>query len=121
MYNAYRMQEYRQQELLGASPLHLVVMAYDVAIQACEQQNFSRAVQAVTALRDALDFDYADVALGLFRLYQWTLDCIRSGDYAEALKTLRSLREAWATVEKRQLQPVPIALPVGQPVATAAY
>lgn len=111
MYTAYRAHEYRQQEVMGASPLHLVVMTYDVAIRACEQQNLARAAQAVSLLRDSLNFDYPEAATGLFRLYQWCLDCIRAGDYAEALKTLRSLREAWATVEKNLAQSAQVSVP----------
>lgn len=101
MYKTYRSQEYRQQDVMGASPIRLVVMAYDLAIKSCEQREFVRATQAVSALRDALNFDYGEAATGLFRLYQWCLDCIRHEDYASALVTLRELREAWATVEKR--------------------
>ena len=82
MYQAYfRTQEYRQQDVMGASPLRLVVMAYDVAIQACEQKDFERAVKAISVLRDALDFNYQEIAVGLFRIYQFCLDCLRKGDY----------------------------------------
>lgn len=97
----YRSQEYRNQEVMGASPIRLVVMAYDLAIRACEQQDYDRSTKAISVLRDALNFDYGDAAVGLFRLYQWSLDCIRQGDYSSALNTLRDLRDAWATVEKR--------------------
>jgi flagellin-specific chaperone FliS len=106
MQTAYNKQMYREQEVMGASPVHLVVMAYDVAIQACEQRNLSRATQAVSLLRDSLNFDYGEASTGLFRLYQWCLDCIRGNNYPEALKVLRELREAWATIEKR-LSPLP--------------
>ena len=111
--NTYRNNEYRQQEVLGASPLHLVVMAYDMAIRACEVKDFEKAVKTITALRDALDFDYPEVSEGLFRLYQWCLDCIRKGDYAPAISTLRELRLAWRTAEQ-QLGAVgkPAVLPV---------
>jgi flagellin-specific chaperone FliS len=102
---AYRAQEYRQQEVMGASPLRLVVMAYDLAIQACEQKDFTRATKSISVLRDALDFEYPETSVGLFRLYQWCLDSIRKGDYAGAMNTLKELREAWSTVEKR-LSPV---------------
>jgi flagellin-specific chaperone FliS len=98
---AYRTQEYRNQDVMGASPIRLVVMAYDVAISACESQDFIRATKSVSLLRDALNFDYSDVAVGLFSLYQWCLDCIRQGDYTGALQTLRELRSAWMVVEKR--------------------
>ena len=104
---SYGTQEYRTQDVMGASPLHLVVMAYDVAIASCEMGDFDRAVKAVSVLRDALNFDYAEVAVGLLRLYQWCLDRIRQGDYTSALQTLRDLRDAWTTVEKRYLPITP--------------
>jgi hypothetical protein len=66
----------------------------------------------VSLLRDSLNFDYPEAATGLFRLYQWTLDCIRAGDYPEALKTLRDLRDAWSTVEKRLSASAHVSLPV---------
>ena len=72
MKQAYGMHEYRNQDVMGASPIHLVVMAYDVAINACEKQDFVRATKAVSMLRDALNFDYAEPAVGLFSLYQWS-------------------------------------------------
>ncbi len=105
---AYGVKEYRQQDVMGASPVHLVVMAYDLAITSCEKEDFERATKSVSVLRDALNFDYPDAAIGLFRLYQWCLDCIRQGDYASAIQTLRELREAWVTVERR-LSPLPQA------------
>ncbi len=101
MQTAYHTTEYRQQEVMGASPIRLVVMAYDLAIQACEQHDFSRAIRAISVLRDALNFDAGETAVGLFRCYQWCLDSIRREDYAAAEQTLRELREAWVTVEKR--------------------
>jgi flagellin-specific chaperone FliS len=92
-------------------------MTYDLAITACEKQDFARATKAISVLRDALNFDYAEASVGLFRLYQWCLDCIRQGDYQSALTTLRDLREAWATVEKRLSPTLPVtsmhASPVG--------
>ncbi len=96
---AYR-NKYKQQDVMSASPLRLVIMTYDLAIRACEQQDFAKAVKTISALRDTLDLDYPDVAVGLFRLYQWCLDCIRKGDYAAAITTLSELREAWAATEQ---------------------
>lgn len=113
---AYGTQQYRNQDVMGASPIHLVVMAYDLAITSCEKEDFARATKAICVLRDALNFEYSEVASGLFRLYQWCLDSIRQGDYASALQTLRELREAWATVEKRYL---PLPPPPAYAPATA--
>jgi flagellar protein FliS len=106
---------------MGASPVHLVVMAYDLAINSCEKGDFVRATKAVCVLRDALNFDYSDVATGLFRLYQWCLDCIRNGDYSSATQTLRELRDAWETVEKRYMPiPPPPAYAPGNAAGQAA-
>ena len=104
---AYHNQEYRKQEVISASPVHLVVMAYDLAIRACEREDFALAVKAITALRDALDFDYGEAALGLFKIYQWCLDCLRQQNFSETLRTLHELRNAWASVEKQTAPVIP--------------
>ena len=104
--SAYRNQEYRQQDVMGASPMRLVVMAYDLAMKACDQKDFEKAVKTISVLRDALDFNYPEISVGLFRIYQWCLDCIRAGDYATAKATLGELREAWAVSEQRLNKPV---------------
>ena len=96
----YQKQEYRQQDVMQASPIRLVVMAYDLGINACEKEDFVKATKAISVLRDALNFDYPEVSTGLFRLYQWCLDCIRLGDFKSAQTTLKELREAWVTAEK---------------------
>ncbi len=98
---AYGASQYRKQDVESASPIRLVIMAYDLAIRACDQKDFVTATKAVSALRNELDFNYAEVAVGLLNLYQWVLDCMRSGDFETAKHTLMELREAWATVEKR--------------------
>lgn len=108
--------EYRQNDVLGASPLRLVVMAYDLAIQSCERKDFEKATRAISVLRDALNFEYQDVALGLFRVYQWCLDCIRQGDYSSAIGALTELRDAWLQTEKKI---TPVRTSVTQPTRIA--
>lgn len=100
MYQATYYKKYQQQDVINASPLRLVIMTYDLAIRSCEQKDFAKATKAISALRDALDLNYPDVAVGLFRLYQWCLDCIRKNDYASAITTLKELRGAWAATEQ---------------------
>lgn len=109
---AYRNHEYRQQEIMGASPIRLVIMAYDMAIRGCEKKDFPTAAKAISALRDALDFDYPEVSMNLFRLYQWCLDTLRQGDFQSSLSTLTELRDSWATAEKRMM-----AGPAARPMA----
>ena len=101
MYQSVYRNQYRQQDVMNASPLRLVIMAYDLAIRSCEQQDFNKSIKTISALRDTLDIDYPEVAVGLFRLYQWCLDCIRQGDYASAITTLNELRSAWITTEEK--------------------
>lgn len=96
----YQAAEYRQQDVMGASQIRLVVMTYDFAINACERSDFSHATRAISTLRDALDFNHGDAAVGLFRLYQWCLDCLRKEDYQSAKRTLSELRDVWMAVEK---------------------
>lgn len=103
MYQAAYYKKYQQQDVMNASPLRLVIMTYDLAIRACEQQDFAKATKTISALRDALDLDYPDVAVGLFRLYQWCLECIRKNDYVSAITTLTELRSAWAATEQTLL------------------
>ncbi len=103
MYN--QSQAYRKQEVLNATPLHLVIMAYDLAIRSCDQKDMVTALKAVTALRDALDFNYAEIAMNLLSLYNWCLDCIRKEEYAQAKSTLFELREAWVTIENEMNAP----------------
>lgn len=101
MYLAAYRNQYRKQDVMNASPLRLVIMTYDLAILSCEQKDFNKSIKTISALRDALDMDYPEVAAGLFRLYQWCLDCIRKGDYTSAITTLSELRGAWLTTEEK--------------------
>jgi len=97
--SGYQSAEYRFQEVMGASPIRLVVMSYDVAIQACHQRDFSRATRAISVLRDALNFDFDDTAMALFGIYQWCLDSIRNEGFQSAANTLTELRDAWVSAE----------------------
>jgi flagellin-specific chaperone FliS len=101
MYLAAYGNQYRKQDVMNASPLRLVIMTYDLAIRACEQQDFSKSINTISALRDCLDLDYPEVSNGLFSLYQWCMDCIRKDDYASAINTLTELRGAWVVTEQK--------------------
>ncbi len=92
---------YNRQEVMLASPVRLVVIAYDIAIKACEREDFNHATRTISALRDALDFEYGELADTLYGLYEWCIDCIRRDEFHEAEKTLRELREAWVTAEQQ--------------------
>lgn len=115
-----RSYEYRKQEVMAATPLRLVIMAYDLAIRSCDQRDLEIASKAIGGLRDALDFEYAEVALNLLGLYQWVLKLIRKGEFDEAKKTLVELRDAWVTVEKNLNAELAANLRQGAPLAARA-
>ncbi len=116
-------QTYRMNQIAGASPLDLLIMAYDAALASCGQQDLVRLTKAIGVLRDALDYSYdADVALGFFRLYQYINDLARKGEFEEAANLLRELRDAWAQVKGKYQAPQPaVSVPYGgtsvEPVA----
>jgi flagellin-specific chaperone FliS len=113
-------QAYRRQEVLSATPLHLVIMAYDLAIRSCDQKDMATALKAVSALKEALDYDYAEIALNLHSLYNWCLDCIRKGEYHQAKQTLSELREAWVMIEIQMNTPKTQQLVTGVSMAARA-
>ncbi len=120
-------QTYRMNQIAGASPLDLLIMAYDAALASCGQRDLARLTKAIGVLRDALDYSYdADVALGFFRLYQYIGDLGRKGEYDEAAELLRELRDAWAQVRERYqatsatATPQQYGAPVGQQMASAS-
>lgn len=101
---------YRANKINSASPLDLLIMAYDAALIGCGQRDLERTTRALNVLRDGLNFDYdAAFAMGLFRLYQWCAELARGGQYEEAASLLRELRDTWAQVksqtEASQAQP----------------
>lgn len=116
MQNTRSATECCQQEVLISSPFRLVLMAYDLAIRACEQGDFERATRAISVLRDALNHDYGGVAVELFRQYQWCLDCIRKEDYDSALASLSALRQAWVNAGTRPPTLAPAVLQASAPV-----
>lgn len=100
---AYMNNEYRENDVLGASPVRLVGIVYDVAIKASEQGDFVKTTQALSLLRDGLDMDQGEIAVTLFAIYQWCLDCIRKEDFGTALDSLRALRETWSELERQSV------------------
>lgn len=99
-------QTYRMNQINGASPLDLLIMAYDVALASCGQHDLDRLTRALGVLRDALDYSYdADVALGFFKLYQYCGDLARKGEFDEAAALLREIRDSWAQIREKYQAP----------------
>ena len=89
--------QYKANEILTASPEKLVIFLYDQAIKGCKLNNSELATKALVELIDSLNFNYADMASRLFRLYEFCLEMIRKEQYDHPLCILSELRQAWMT------------------------
>ncbi len=99
------LRNYRQNQITSANPLQLVLMAYDVALVGCARRDLAKTTRAINTLIKALDMEQGEIALGLYRLYQYCNDLVRKGQYDEAARILRELAGAWVQclVEKEPL------------------
>lgn len=87
---------YRREQLLNLSPVEVVLKLYDTAILSCKKNDLDLARKALNELIAGLNFDYRDMSLGLFRLYDYCKTCIRKQEVDEAVTILEELRGTWA-------------------------
>jgi len=95
---------YLEKEIAGLSPMGLILKIYDVAIAGCNQRNTDRASRALVELIASLNFEYRDMSTQLFRLYEYCMRCVKSGQFDTALKILTELRGAWSQVAKDEMR-----------------
>jgi flagellin-specific chaperone FliS len=86
---------YAANQVSGASPGQLVTMLYEVTIKACRAGDTARARQGLIELSSGLNLDYLEVAGPLYRLYEFCLDGVQKGNFAEVEHLLSDLRQAW--------------------------
>lgn len=89
-------QSYRNDQLANLSPVRVIDKLYSIAILACKKNDKTLAIKAITELIVGLNFEYEEISTGLFRLYQYSKDCIRRDDMNEAIHVLEELRSTWA-------------------------
>jgi len=87
---------YKKQDILMSSPEKQVLHVFDAAIQGCNLKRSDTTRKAVVLLIDSLDFEKGrDIAHGLFRLYDYCLRLVHTGDFEAARDILKELRQAW--------------------------
>ncbi|MEW6227348.1 MAG: flagellar export chaperone FliS [Bacillota bacterium] len=96
---------YRTQQVLSAKPEDLVLMVYDHVIASSRAKDKRKASAGIAVLIDALDFDQGEIALGLFRLYRYTMDKVWEGEFDDVVSVMRPLREAWAAAMRNRAGP----------------
>jgi flagellin-specific chaperone FliS len=91
---------YRTEQLANMSPVEVIHKLYSVAIQACKKNDVHLAQKAINELIAGLNFEYHDVALTLYKLYQYSKHCLRQGKTDDAVEVLVELRSAWSEAFK---------------------
>lgn len=91
---------YLEDQLNGLGPVELLLKVYDVAIAACRQGDSERVSRAMVELIGALNFDHREVAVGLFRMYNYCLTHAKRGRFDVVEPVLIELRETWSQVSE---------------------
>ena len=87
---------YVQENLHGLTPIQLLIKLYAVAIVSCARRDKARLSRAIVELIAALNFEHRDVALGLFRLYNYCLRLAKKEQFEAVKPILCELRDTWA-------------------------
>jgi len=87
---------YRREHFGNLPPVRVIHKLLEIAIQACKKEDKTLATKALTELTLALNFDYKEIALGFFRLYDYCKQRVHKGQFADALVILEDLRATWA-------------------------
>lgn len=87
---------YQQNQILNLNANELILKLYDLAILSIKKEDIKKANQAIAELIAALNFDYQEVAMGLFRLYRYCQDCLYQKKYDDAINIMEELRNSWA-------------------------
>lgn len=91
---------YLEEQLSGLAPIPLLVRVYDAAIISCIREDRDRLSRALVELISSLNFQYQEVALGLFRLYSYCLREGKKGNFDKVKPIMVELRDAWVEAEK---------------------
>lgn len=98
---------YLKQEIMTLNPLQLLIKAYDAGITACNRKDEHKTSAVLTELIDSLNFDYAEIANSLFRLYEYCIREVKRGNFDVTLKILKELRETWVQVQDNIKSEIP--------------
>jgi flagellin-specific chaperone FliS len=93
--NAYASSTYVTTQAQALSQQQMLLQLYDFAVAGCVAKDARKATAAIVELIAALNFDYEEIASGLYRLYDYALREIRAKRFESAQTVLTGLRDAW--------------------------
>jgi flagellin-specific chaperone FliS len=88
--------KYRNEQLLNLTPVQVIDKLYRISINACRTNDPVLAKRAINELIVGLNFEHEEIAVGLYRLYEYCKHCIRQGKTSDAIVVLEELRATWA-------------------------
>ena len=91
---------YLTQRIMSAGPEQLISYIYDAILTACRTGDRERALRGLMALVGALDFEYQEQAVPMYKLYQYCLDRAREGNLDEVKYIIGEFKEAWSEAHK---------------------
>jgi flagellin-specific chaperone FliS len=98
--DAYRI--YREQQVANLSTGRLVLLALETALRACRKGQRGLLIRVLEELMAGLDLDQGEVAIGLLRLYEYSLRMVREGQLGQAESILQELRHTWEAAVKAE-------------------
>lgn len=105
----YATSTYVTTQTQGMSQQQMLLQLYDFAVAGCVAKDARKATAALVELIAALNFEYEEIASGLYRLYDYTLREIRAKRFESAQTILGGLRDAWQQAFSRTTAPAAVS------------
>ncbi len=93
-------QRYLEENIQGLNPVQLLIKVYEAAIQSCVQNDRARLSRCLVELIASLNFEQRDVAVPLFRLYNYCLREGKRGNFEVVKNIMTELRDSWQQTEQ---------------------
>ncbi len=87
---------YMEQEVFSWSREKIILKSYDLFIVSGKRNDSVKMGRILTELINALNFEYDEPAMRLYRLYEYCQTCISQGRISEAIDIVQNLRTTWA-------------------------
>jgi len=91
---------YKKNEIMSLTPVQLILKLYDYVVVNSKRHDLSKVNAGLAQLIAALNFDYKEISLGFFRLYQYCQSEARRGNFEEVENIISELRSSWAKAFK---------------------